>query len=220
MKRFVLAICISLLTPVISRANIIFTLGNNPQPGEENVLLNSGATGSSVTGTLNQSGLEVNFTSVTQTLTAPSNGQARVEATNGGNQVPLRDISFSLAGGGTFTDAIFNPAVVGTVGASGMVNIIVIPNDASGNPEAAALFSYMLGNGNNFLTVTTSDGETINSISISAAFGLTTGFTDLRQVRISGASIPTGTVPDNGSTLMLLGGSGLALGLLRRRLAL
>jgi len=62
MKRFVLAICISLLTPVVSWADIIFTLGNNPQqPGEENVLLNSGATGSIVTGTLNQSRLMINF---------------------------------------------------------------------------------------------------------------------------------------------------------------
>ena len=218
MKPFVLAICISVLTPVISWADIIFTLGNNPQPNEENVLLNSGATGSTVTGTLNQSGLLVDFTSITQTLIAPSNGQARVEATSGGAQVPLRDISFALAGG-TFTDAIFNP-FLGTIGTAGTANILVIPNDAFGNPEAAALFSYDLANGSNFLTVTTSNGETINSVSISGAFGLDAGFTDLRQVRISGASIPTGTVPDNGSTLTLLGGSGLALALLRRKLAL
>ena len=186
MKRFVLAICISLLYPVVSWAYIIFTLGNNPQhPGEENVLLNSGAAGSIVTGTLNQSGLLVNFTSITQALIAPSNGQARVEATTGGKQVALRDISFALANG-TFTDAIFNPAGVGRIGASGTANIVVIPNDAFGNPEPAARFSYTLGNGNNFLTVTASNGETINSISISAR----NGFADLRQVRISGAGVP------------------------------
>lgn len=191
MKRCVLAICLFLLTPVISWADIIFTLGNNPEHGEENVLLNRGATGSTVTGRLNQSGLLVDFTSITQTLTASSNGQARVEATRGGTQVPLRDISFAVAGG-TFTDAIFNPAVVGTIGASGIATIVVIPNDAFGNPEGAALFSYDLGKGNNFLTITASNGETINSVSISGAFGLNAGFTDLRQVRISGASIPTG----------------------------
>ena len=188
MKRFILAICISFLTPVVSWADIIFTLGNNPQhPGEENVLLNSGAAGSIVTGTLNQSGLPVNFNSITQTLIAPSNGQARVEAISGRNQVALRDISFALANG-TFTDAIFNPAGVGRIGASGTATIVVIPNDAFGNPEPAALFSYTLGNGNNFLTVTASNGETINSISISAA----NGFADLRQVRISGAGVPNG----------------------------
>ena len=178
------------------------------------MLLNSGAAGSIVTGTLNQSGLLVNFTSITQTLIAPSSGQARVEAISGRNHVAVRDISFALANG-TFTDAIFNPAGVGTIGASSTANIVVIGNNAFGNPEPAALFSYTLGNGNNFLTVTASNGETINSISISAA----NGFADLRQVRISGASVPTTTVPDNGSTLMLLGGSGLALALLRRKLA-
>jgi hypothetical protein len=215
MKRFAFAICIGLLTPVISWADIIFTLGNNPQSGEENVLLNNGATGSTVTGTLNQSGLLVNFTSLTQTLTAPSNGQARVEAMSGGNQVALRDISFALANGGTFTDAIFNPAGVGQIGASGTASIVVIANNAQGKPEPAALFSYALGNGNNFLTVTASNGETINSISIAAA----NGFADLRQVRISGATGPVGTLPDNGSTLALLGGSAIGLALLRRKLS-
>jgi hypothetical protein len=145
MNRFVLAICLSLVAPVISWADIIFTVGNNPQPGEENVLLNSGTTGSTVTGILNQSGFLVNFHSITQTLTAPSNGQARVEATSGGNQVALMDISFALANGGTFTDAIFNPAGVGAIGASGTAKIIVIPNNASGKPEPAAIFTYTLG---------------------------------------------------------------------------
>jgi len=214
MKQFALAVCLCLLTPVISWANIIFTLGNNPQSGEENVLLNTGATGSTVTGTLNQSGLLVNFTSITQTLTAPSNGQARVEATSGSDQVALRDISFALANG-TFTDAIFNPAGVGQIGASGTASIVVIANDAMGKPEPAALFSYTLGNGNNFLTITASNGETINSISIAAA----NGFADLRQVRISGATGPIQTLPENGSTLLLVSGSLFALALLRRKLS-
>lgn len=215
MKRLILTICLSLVTPVISWADIIFTLGNNPQSNEENVLLNTGATGSTVTGKLNQSGLLVNFHSITQTLTEPSNGQARVEAISGGNQVALKDISFALAGGGTFTDAIFNPAGVGRIGASGTAKIIVIPNDAFGKPEPAQIFTYTLGNGNNFLTITASNGETINSVGIAAA----NGFADLRQVRISGASLPTGTVPDNGSTLGLLGVSAFVLALLRRKRA-
>lgn len=215
MKRFTLALCICLLAPVVSWADIIFTLGNNPQSGEENVLLNTGATGSTVTGTLNQSGLLVNFTSITQTLTAPSNGQARVQATSGGDQVALRDISFALANNGTFTDAIFNPAGVGQIGASGIARIVVIANNAQGKPEPAALFSYNLGNGNNFLTVTASNGETINSISIAAA----NGFADLRQVRISGARGPIATLPDSGSTVAFLSVSGFGLALLRRKLS-
>ena len=208
-----LTISIALFASTLSWATVIFTLGNNPQPNEENVLLNGGTTGSTVSGTLNQSGFTVNFSSIIQTLTLPSNGQARVEATSNGNQVALRDVSFSLANGGTFTDAIFNPAVVGTIGVPGPATIIVIANDSFGNPEPAALFNYDLGNGQNFLTVTTANGETINSISIAAS----NGFTDLRQVRISGASLPTGTVPETGATLPLLALGVLGLAVVQRR---
>src|SRR5438094_9447494 len=103
--KFLLPLAIVLFGPSLSRADLNITLGNNPQPGEENVLLNTGTTGNTVLGTLNQSGFFVNFTS-TQVQTEPSN-VARIEATNNSSQVPVTDISFSLANG-TFTDAIFN----------------------------------------------------------------------------------------------------------------
>jgi len=109
--KLLLPLAIVLFAPSLSRADLSITLGNNPQPGEENVLLNTGTTGNTVLGTLNQSGFLVNFAS-TQVLTEPSNGQARIEATNNSSQVPVTDISFSLANG-TFTDAIFNPFIGG-----------------------------------------------------------------------------------------------------------
>src|SRR5438876_1765144 len=115
--KFLLPLAIVLFAPSLSRADLNITLGNNPQPGEENVLLNTGTTGKTVLGTLNQSGFFVNFTS-TQVLTEPSNGQARIEATNNSSQVPVTDISFSLANG-TFTDAIFNPFICGVLGSPG-----------------------------------------------------------------------------------------------------
>ena len=68
-----------LFAPSLSWANLTFFFGNNPQPGEENVLLNTGTTGNTMLGTPNQSGLLVNFTS-SQVLTELSNGQARIEA--------------------------------------------------------------------------------------------------------------------------------------------
>ena len=66
----------------------------------------------------------------------------------------------------------------------------------------------------NFFAVVASNGEVIDSISLSAISGF--GFTDLRQVRISGATVPS--VPETGTTLSLLGASVLALALLRRKL--
>jgi len=209
--KFLLPLAIVLFAPSLSRADLNITLGNNPQPGEENVLLNTGTTGNTVLGTLNQSGFFVNFTS-TQVLTEPSNGQARIEATNNSSQVPVTDISFSLANG-TFTDAIFNPFIGGIIGSPGDATITVVGKDAMANPETLT-GTFSLGNGQNFLTVVASNGEVIDSISLSAITGF--GFTDLRQVRISGATIPS--VPDTGTTLSLLGASVLALARLRRKL--
>src|SRR4029434_10450200 len=89
------------MTPVLAHATITFELGNNPQPDEENVLLNTGAVGSIVVGTTNQTGIDVNFSSTTDTLTAPSNGQARVEAEDGA----VNNITVSIPGG-SYTDLI------------------------------------------------------------------------------------------------------------------
>jgi hypothetical protein len=186
LTKLCLTSAVVLVAPSLSWANAIFTLGNNPQPTEQNVLLNKGSTGTTVTGNTNLSGTQVDFTS-TQVLNEPANGQARLEATFSGNQVALTNISFNL-GGITFADAIFNMAIVGTIGTSGGTATIT----AFGS-FGSSVFDMTLGNGSNFLTVTTTPGDVLTEISISYA----TGFTDLGQVRISG-------IPDTGSTLGLL----------------
>ena len=50
MKRLLLSSIVLIVCCTAMRANIIFTLGNNPQPGEMNILLNSGGTGTLVMG--------------------------------------------------------------------------------------------------------------------------------------------------------------------------
>src|SRR5690242_4456462 len=63
----------------LALATTIFTLGNNPS-GDVNILLNSGATGTTVQGAPNGfPTLTVNFTS-SQVLLEPSSGQARISA--------------------------------------------------------------------------------------------------------------------------------------------
>ena len=100
-----------------------------------------------------------------------------------------------------------------TIGSPGDATITVVGKDAMANPETFT-GTFSLGNGSNFLTVVATNGEVIDSISLSAITGF--GFTDLRQVRISGATVPS--VPETGTTLSLLGTSVLALALLRRKL--
>src|SRR5215472_15036561 len=83
------------------QADITFTLGNN-MSNDVNILLNSGTTGMTVTGTPNGfPGVTVDFTS-TQTLLEPSSGQARVAANPEGT--PLTNLTISLAGGLAYGD--------------------------------------------------------------------------------------------------------------------
>ena len=200
----------ALLAWSTARADIVFTLGNNPQPGEENVLLNKGSTGSTVSGNTNQSNIEVDFHSNTQTLFEPSNGQARIEAVDAtGGQVAVTDISSITVPGGFFGDMIFNPHIGGNVGNGGAATVTAL--DGLSNPWVFNYPGSGLGNGENFLTITTTNGESITSVAISAPGG----FTDLRQVRISGADIGSppvgGRVPEPGAGTIACG---FALGLL------
>jgi len=201
---------IGLMSVTSVQAQVTFTLGNNPQPGEENILLNSGQTGATVTGTTQQSGILVQFASTTDTLTEPSNGQARVEAQDG----VVNNITVSVPNG-TFTDLIINPFIGGSnAPPNGTLDIVV--NSSGGTQN----FSYSIGNGQNFATFVADAGVTINSVTLSS----TTGFVDLRQPRISGVAMGNpggGGVPEPGSLGLLVGvgitGSVLAAGRLRRK---
>jgi hypothetical protein len=179
---FILTIC----SVSAARADsVTFTLGNNPQPNEENILLNSGATGLSVFGLTNQTQLQVRFNS-TEMLVEPSSGQARVEAAD----MLLNNITISIPNG-TFTDIILNP-----FNGTGTANVSVITAN-----NQAFNFSYALTNGENFLTIVAGPGTKIFSVTINAAGG----FTDLRQPRISGAALAS--VPEPAA--MVLFGIGL-----------
>src|SRR5438477_2028391 len=85
-------------------AGVIFTPGNKPQSDEENILLNGSGSGATVFGTAKQSALQVAFSSITDTLNEPSNGQARITAADG----HINNLTISLPGG-TFGDLIINP---------------------------------------------------------------------------------------------------------------
>jgi len=186
--------------------SVVFTLGNHPQPGEENVLLNKGTTGHTVFGVTNMTQLPVEFTSP-QTLSEPSSGQARVEAINGGgSHIGLTDITISVPGH-TYGDLIFNPDISGTVGSPGGT-LHVSVTDVHG---MVFLFNYALGPGENFLTITTTGGDTI--LSTTLQYSLSDGFTDLRQTRVSGITV----IPEPATYVPCMGlGLGL-IALFRRR---
>ena len=198
-----------------SEASIIFTLGNNPS-NEVNILLNSGATGATVTGSPNGfPGVTVDFTS-TETLLEPSSGQARVTASTEGT--PLTNLTVSLANGLTYDDLMINPFIGGQCPTctGGAATITVHALNSMGQPETPSVFTNLtVGNGNNFLTIVATGGESIVSTSISVPGGIN----DLRQPRISGSfttAITTPTPEPATYALMLLGA--VALFVIRGRL--
>jgi hypothetical protein len=188
-----------------AHADIVFTLGNNPQPDEENILLTVDDTGTTISGVTNQSSVSVDFTS-TQTLVVNASGQIV------GDGTPLTNISIDLTGGGTFADFILNPTINGTLcpGCSGGTATVNVTSFLNGTLEGVSSFQYTLGNGLNFLTITTLGGESIGTISLLAD----DGFSTFSQPRISGVS--PASVPEP-AMLALIGVAFAAIGFARRR---
>ena len=194
--------------------------GNNPEPNEENALLVSDSVGPTISGATNQSNTGVSFTSPSQFLAAPSNGQARIEAREANDidsvQVAISDaITVSLTDPNKqFADLIFNASIVGNVGAGGPITIDVTGLNADNTPANASITvdddndPLALGNGSNFYTVLATDGLLMTSVKISTDAG--TSYADLRQIRISGV-VPVPT------TLTLLGCAAAGLMAVRRR---
>src|SRR5215207_11540173 len=118
-----------------ARADIIIASGNNPQP-DENVLLNTGLTGNPIFGTTNQTGFSVRFSS-NENLTAPANGQARIEGANG----DLTQLTIDLPGA-TFTSLILNVDAA----SNGLINFVVTEDNGQ---QTAGTFA-LTGSGQNF----------------------------------------------------------------------
>jgi hypothetical protein len=195
-KNLLLAALVALAIPAFGDA--VFTLGNNPQPNEQNVLFKSDQTGSTVFGFTNHSNTQVQFSSTTDTLVVSSSGQAKVSAMDG----LVNDITFSVPGH-TFLDFILNPL---KPAADSDLMITATMSDGS----KFNFGPYGSKNGNNFLTITTINGEAIASVTIDS----TGGFQDLREPRVSGVS---GVAVPEPSSLLLLGGGVLGLAALLRR---
>src|SRR5438477_12250996 len=89
------AVVLFLFGAIASASTIVLT-GNNPEPGEQNVLLNGiSGPGTLITGTTNQSNTLVDFTTTNNNIVvAGPNGQSFITGAGGGNGV----------NGGTFSN--------------------------------------------------------------------------------------------------------------------
>src|SRR5215203_6672914 len=110
LKKFVLGLAIFGIVSIAAgtaKADIVVVTGVNNQ-GTDNVLLNPATNVLTVTGTVGQNNLTVNFTSASGSglLNANPSGQATVSGGTG--NIALTQLTFGLANNDTFTRAVFN----------------------------------------------------------------------------------------------------------------
>jgi hypothetical protein len=191
-----------------AKADIVVVTGVNNQ-GTDNVLLNPATNVLTVTGTVGQNNLLVNFTSTSGSglLNANPSGQATVSGGTGNTS--LTQLKFSFANNETFTRAVFN------INASSSGSVLI---HVEGINITGGFFEddfTVDANGQNFFTVTAINGQLIQSISLTGINGAV--FQDVRQVRLGGGEIVQ-TVPEPMTMLLLgTGMAGIAARLRKRR---
>ena len=175
---------------------VIFTLGNNPQPGEQSILFADQSSVTTLIGTGN----------VTPTDTLTLTGGTFSVSTNVITAASGDITAVTITPSSPLTALIFNPQN----GPGANLSVDVTTNLGIDN------FLYSLGSGNNFLTITTGAGEFIQSVALTSGVG----FEDLATIRASFVPATDNGVPEPATwAMMLLGFGAIGVAMRRRRSA-
>ena len=165
-----------------AQATLVFEAKNDPQADEENILLNNNDVGTTLTGTLNQSGALFNIIG-NETLKSQANGQATVSAQDG---------SFTYlkiepaTNGTTFQDLILDIFLEGTGQQSGTVTFTAFLS--GGGSVTSSPFS--IDQGSNFFTIIASGGQSLVGLELNETGD--DAIDQVRQIRISGVACVDG----------------------------
>lgn len=213
MKTLLLAVSSAALAMAAMPASatiVIFSSPGEVQP-DENVLFQEGEpVGSTALGRTNTTNTLVTFLGL-EDLATPANGQARIEADDGG----LAGLQFRLNEGLGFKEVEFNIFGTGATATQTVLNF----TDQFGN-----LFTetFNITNGQNFFSARALDDQFITNVS----FTLNGDVQDVRQFRIGGIGEVGGEdpgggeVPEPASWAMMMAGFGLVGASMRRRKSL
>jgi hypothetical protein len=169
-----------------------------PQNPPENVLLTAGSSGATLLGVTNQTNTQVLFTSSTDILMSPPQGQAFLTSTDGS----LQNLNIALNSGFGFSAFEFNvnSAVTGPV--------TLTFTDQFGHTQSTTTTFDVGANGSNFFDAFSTNGELITHVSLTGA-----NISSVGQVRLGGV----GAVPEPASWALLILGFGGAGAMLRMR---
>jgi len=189
-------------------ATVIVCTGANCVNTDENVLVDKNDTPSNLVTGSTQSGVNVNFTSTTDLLIGAANGQATIDAQDG----LLNNLTFSMLDGYSFGSAIFNlEGYAGNIAGEATSVLLAYYDPALKTFGTLAVKT----NGQNFFGIYGDAGERFYGVTISGD-PITTGWGQLKQLRVGGVGI-AGMVPEPATWAMMILGMGAVGAAMRRR---